>query len=798
MQPVLLAPWLSLFVLLGLPLGVPPLPETQLISKIAPEECLFYVSSSGMAVPDSKSTNQTEQLLAEPEVQKTFGEIEKMIRGGLSKSMDKNSLPPGVTSDEVVDLVKMLLTRPMAVYISDIQMGSPGPNIRGGLALKIGDDADKVKAMLGEITKTMPPQLIETRDINGDKFQSLKFADYGGIVWGFKKNFFVAAVGEGEMEALLKRAGGNAPKWLSEIRRDLPVERVSTVGFVNVKAFLKIIVPMAGPQAAVTLEALGVSNVSNIASVAGLDQSNYLHKIHISIDGEPQGLMQFASIGPLSAEDMASIPADATMALAVKINPFSLYNNYVAMVEKVAPSAAGFIRSNIEQTEAQLGLKIGQDILTPFGDVATFYAKFNAGNAGIAPEQIFVIQVKDFQQAAKIQEQLIQKFQAAFEEVAKHVQSAPKLIKDKVAGKESYSLQIPRPGFPAIYWCLTEKELIVSLMGFQGVQTYLSRPAGFKSLGQSPEVAKLFTSEGGPTAVFYWNTQQTCNEIYPMLPVVAAMLQPRGINLNLSLLPPQTAIGPHLTPMVSSVRRTKSGIEITERSPLPGLGITQSEPIAITLLWSARMESAGSSLEPAQRAASINNMKMIMLAMHNYHDANKRFPPAYKADKEGKPLLSWRVMILPYIEQGDLYDQFHRDEPWDSEHNKKLIAKMPAEYKSPNSKAGEGKTNYLTVRGENTVFPGQKGVRIADITDGTAFTIAIVEAADEKAVIWTKPDDFEIDNQNPMKGLAGLHPGVILAAFADGSVHTLSATIDPEVLRGLFSRNGGEAVQGKF
>ncbi len=146
----------------------------------------------------------------------------------------------------------------------------------------------------------------------------------------------------------------------------------------------------------------------------------------------------------------------------------------------------------------------------------------------------------------------------------------------------------------------------------------------------------------------------------------------------------------------------------------------------------------------------------------------------------------------------DLYNQFHRDEPWDSENNKKLIAKMPAEYRSPNSKAGEGKTNYLTVRGENTVFPGKQGIRIADITDGTAFTIAIVEAADEKAVIWTKPDDFEIDNQNPLKGLAGLHPSVFLVGFADGSVHTLSASIDPEVLKGLFSRNGGEAVQGKF
>jgi hypothetical protein len=808
MPVVILAPWLSLFVLLGssgLPLGVPPLPETQLLSKIAPEECLFYVSSSGMAAPDSKSTNQTEQLLAEPEVQKSVGEIEKLIRGSLSNSIDKNNLPPGMNSDEVVDLVKMLLTRPMAVYISDIQMSPEGPNIHGAAAIKIGEDGAKLKAKIEELSKTLPPKMIQTVEIGGETFHIITAepnAKLAGntLTWGFNKKYFLVTLGDGEMEALLKRAGGNAPKWLSDIRRDLPVERVSTVGFVNVKALLKKMLPAVYPQPVMPaimaiLDATGISQVNNIASVAGLDQNNYVHKIHISIDGEPQGLMQFASIKPLSAADLASIPADATQALAVKINPVGVFDAYLAMVEKAAPSVAGLIRSNIKQTEAQLELKTGPDILAPFGDAATVYTKSNMGSI---PEMILVVQVKDYQQAAKTQEKLVQKAQAVFDEVAKSGQPVPKLTKDKVAGKESYLLQIPQPMFPPIYWCLTEKELVVSLTGFEGAQSYFSRAADFKSLAQSPDVAKLFTGEDGPTSVFYWNMQQTFDQVYAALPMMGPLMQQRGVNLDLSMLPPQKAIGPHLTPLVFSVRRTKSGIEITERSPLPGIGITQSAPIVFTLLWAIRTDSMTTFSEPAKRAQSINNMKMIMLAMHNYHDANKRFPPAYKADKEGKPLLSWRVLILPMIEQGELYKRFHLDEPWDSENNKKLIAKMPPEFRSPGSKAGSGKTNYLTVRGENTVFPGKEGVRIADITDGTAFTIAIVEAADEKAVIWTKPDDFEIDNQNPMKGLAGLHPGVFLVGFADGSIHTLSAVMDPEVLRGLFSRNGGEAVQGKF
>jgi hypothetical protein len=688
----------------------------------------------------------------------------------------------------------------MAVYISDVQMGPQGPSIRGGATFRIGEDGAKLKAKIEELSKTLPPQMIQTVEIGGETFQTITAepnAKLAGntLTWGFNKKYFLVTLGEGEMELLLKRAGGKAPGWLVKIRQDLPVERVSTVGFLNVKALVKIFVPMAGPQAAVALEALGVSKISNITSVAGLDQSNYISKIHISIDGEPQGVMQLASIKPLSAADLASIPADATQALAVKINPAAVFDAYWQMGAKLDPQQTAVIRHNLDVIESQWGLKIPQDILSPLGDAATLYTKSNMG--GI-PEMILAVQVKDYQQAVKTQETLVRVFQPILDEMAKTVPTAPKLRKDKVAGKESYLLEIHQPGVPSIYWCLTEKELIVSMTGIQGVQTYLSRPADFKSLAQSPEVAKLFTGGGGPTAVFYWNMQQTFEQIYPMLPMIAPLMQQRGIGLDLSMLPPQQAIGPHLTPLVTSIRRTKSGIEITERSPLPGLGITQSAPIAAALLLSVRAGSMTTSSEAAQRAASINNMKQIMLAMHNYHDANKRFPPAFKADKEGKPLLSWRVLILPMMEQGELYNQFHLDEPWDSENNKKLIAKMPPEFKSPNSKAGEGRTNYLAVRGEKAMFPGKQGVRIADITDGTAHTIAIVEASDEKAAIWTKPDDFEYSEENPLQGLVGMHPNVFLAGFADGSIRLIPTSIDPQVLKALFTRNGGEVVPNGY
>jgi hypothetical protein len=219
------------------------------------------------------------------------------------------------------------------------------------------------------------------------------------------------------------------------------------------------------------------------------------------------------------------------------------------------------------------------------------------------------------------------------------------------------------------------------------------------------------------------------------------------------------------------------------------LALDDKELVAFLAPALARVKMA------SRRAEGSNNLKQMALAMHNYHDAYKGFPAHASYDKQDRPLLSWRVHILPFIEQQDLYRQFHLDEPWDSEHNKKLIARMPQTYRSPSSKAGPGKTVYLVPVGKDTIFPpGPKGLKISDIPDGTSNTLLIVEADDKHAVIWTRPDDLVVDPKQPLRGLGGKAAGRFLAAFADGSVRAIARTIDLDTLRALFTRNGGEAV----
>lgn len=204
------------------------------------------------------------------------------------------------------------------------------------------------------------------------------------------------------------------------------------------------------------------------------------------------------------------------------------------------------------------------------------------------------------------------------------------------------------------------------------------------------------------------------------------------------------------------------------------------------------------AMQSAYRARSFTNLKSLGLAMHNYLSVHGTFPPAYRAGADGRPLLSWRVLILPFLEEQKLYDQFHLDEPWDSPHNLPLAAKMPRVFAAPaagRGPAGEGKTTYLTLRGPDTLFPGAAGVKIEEVRDGTSNTIAVVEVAPPGAVAWTRPVDWEVTADGPRRdGLFNPLAAGFNLLISDGAALFLPQSTSPITLRALSTRAGGEVV----
>jgi hypothetical protein len=210
------------------------------------------------------------------------------------------------------------------------------------------------------------------------------------------------------------------------------------------------------------------------------------------------------------------------------------------------------------------------------------------------------------------------------------------------------------------------------------------------------------------------------------------------------------------------------------------------------LLWPA----VQSVTEASARAQSQNNLKQISLAMLNYHDVNNRFPPAglpAPGAPGGKPALSWRVAILPYIEEGQLYNEFHLNEPWDSPHNLKLLPRIPKTYLLPGEEGGpNGLTKYQVFVGPRTIFEEGQRISIPHIVDGATNTLLVVEAAN--GVPWTKPEDLRFDPNGPLPPLGGRFRKGFTAAFADGHTALIPKDTPEKTLKALITRNGDEVV----
>lgn len=198
--------------------------------------------------------------------------------------------------------------------------------------------------------------------------------------------------------------------------------------------------------------------------------------------------------------------------------------------------------------------------------------------------------------------------------------------------------------------------------------------------------------------------------------------------------------------------------------------------------------------EAARRTQCKNNLKMIGLAVHNYADTFSLLPAAHLNDSDGNPRLSWRVSLLPYLDEGLRYNRYSFNEAWDSAANTSLASPVPRVYVCPSFDKPGINTCYATIAGDHTIMGAGKCVPFKDITDGTSNTLMVVEAC-QLNIPWMKPQDIDegvVSKVGDPHGISSQHRGGVNVLFGDGSVRFISNEISQATLNALVTRDGGD------
>lgn len=794
----------------GVPLGIPPAEADPNMARVAPEECLYYVSWSGTQSPDPQSENLTERMLAQDEMQNFITRLDAMVSVIAAQGAEQGNPVSDVMARLTPLLFETALTQPAAMYVADVQLDEQGLDVDAGFLLGGGGKQLEIVALLNELV--VPNVLeeyewqVETVEHQGRPFTKVVFnAAAPPLFWGTTGSYVLVTVGEDSLDRVFRRLETEPPSWLQGILDGADAERISSVAFLNLEKSFQLVGPLlaGNPELMAVVDRFELNQIRSYQCVTGLSEEGYLIQSKLATAGllRPFAVM---SNTPLNNRDLASIPADSPAALVFKLDPERSLDLLFELVSAAGPFDQEDSKADLsEGIEQMLGVSLENLLTQVLGDTVSLYASPTDG--GLISGWLLAVKVKQPAQAQACAQRL-QGFLSAMFRRDPTVQ----LRVGDFKGWSLTSMEVDDDDMPFVpTWGVSDSELVIGLYP-QAVKSHMDRGDAATTLAQVQPFSGILQQADpmvnqGPKVMVQLDHAELIRVFYPLAQLAAPfmlrqMQEEIDVDVELTDLPSVAALTQYTQPMRGVLSLTREGLETRVEEAIPTGDIVTSVPI-LTVLGLPAVTAARLA---ARRTQSANNIKQIMLALHNYHDVHRGFPAAYNTDDMGKPLLSWRVHILPYIEQGGLYGQFHFDEPWDSEHNKKLIEQMPAIYAVPGSDLKSGLTNYLGVAGENGLFSptarkefGKKfavGRRFAEIRDGTSNTAAIVEVNNENRVIWTRPGDFEAPGMQPLQRLLGLWNGGFHVGVADGSVRLVPETIEFEQLLNFFDVNDGKPL----
>jgi len=635
-------------------------------------------------------------------------------------------------------------------------------------------------------------------------------------VWWVEKDD-VILTDEASFDLIVKVIDGRQPSSASHpLRASLtqPKEgfEPAAYGFVDLAAL-----PPVTEKAAKA----GLEGVKRIELQWGFQEEALMTRVQVVAPAPRRGVLAFFDQPTFDLRSLPPLPPGRPAFAVLSLDLARTYDQFVALVKATEPGGEQGVEAFENAIRGQFGLDLRNDLLKHLGPKLAVYSQATVpppeGNPMAALMAAYTGLTLTFQvqDEGAVSKQLEVLFKGINQVLAQRppggVADAPQFRK-KDGPRTEYVLELPPGSVPegplgmlSPTIALDKEQLIISATS-AAAEKALGLVAGPTDKRWFPADAYVRVAERIPRELMMLiitDPRETMPSVIENLPAIAQalntqMAQARGgrggpefnLRVDPQKLPRADQLRSLLFPSSTSLTVDAQGIQVLQREAVPSL----TSPATSGVLMGLLLPATQSAREAARRNQCTNNIKQIMLAMHNYHAANNFFPRDI-TDKDGKPLLSWRVAILPSIEQGELYNKFKLDEPWDSPHNKELLKEMPPTFLCPSRVKPEPfTTTYRGFVGARAIFETGQDIGMAGVLDGTSNTIAVAEASE--AVPWSKPADLPFDEQAKpsLYGAGSSHPGGFNCGFADGSVRFIKNSINAIVFKALITRNGGEVI----
>lgn len=715
----------------------------------------------------------------------------------------------------------------------------------------VAHDAGPHGGVLNQFVELLDPNVEVLEDtISGRMVSRFLIPDTPGVEvgWWAEGEHLVLAVGIGAVDAAIAVAEGSSPNFAAtplgkKITAKPDFDRTGLVCFDFSKLRDRFgAIPLPGGEnrtVGAVVESLGLDSFNHVLLQTGYRGRSLWNVIDIDAPGPRKGLLGLASSGAtMSLNDLPPLPVNQIGFYAQSVSLVDAYDKVLDLVKAIAefapPEAGEFIDQSIEQLPEILGCDLRGDVLASLGTLQCIYSDPNQGV--FSAEYAMVLQVKD---AAKLQGAIDKILKHIADEVPAHIATA---IRREKQGIKLLTMRIGGGVFSPTF--LVDDKWLCIGSSPQAVESFGLRLKGklpsWKPDAETAEVLAFVPEKFSSVSVSF--PRQTIRGLVSAVPLLVGLAQtglsqanilgdvpPIKLSTQAVDFPPAEVVVKPLFPNVTWCVVDESGIHTTTRSSAPAIplvGGADTSTIAVSaVLIALLLPAVQQAREAARRTQSKNNLKMIGLAMHNFHDTWNAFPQGTIPSKKLKPdeRQSWAVSLLPYLDQAALYNQMdvnlRESAQWDADELQEWIqVKIPA-FINPSQpagfEAGEPATiDYAGWAGVGADAPTEKcaakkkgifgydrvtGIR--DIIDGTSNTVMVSDVVSKSRGPWAQGGSATIraltskPYVNGDDGIGSPHVGGFHILMADGSVRFVSENISPDTLEALATRAGSEIVR---